>query len=265
MKKKNRMILTLLVLILAITGCGNAVNIGDSQGQKKNADETVKAAADLSEGIQQESTVPDLPEEGELPENIKSLSEDAVSDAESKEIAAFGEESIDTAASGKEDIDTAASGKEDMDTAASGKEDMDTAASDTESKDTDRAALSKEDVSGMKEDVTNETTGLETSLGAHPIYEIANGNTGERITLNDSQQLEYMNTLLENMTFQKEESIQSDAEKTVGYLYCIRVLNENGDVSKTITLNGSHVKIDGEYYIVESTEDLATYLDDLYK
>lgn len=225
MKKKNRMILTLLVLMLAITGCGNAVHIGDSQGQKKNAEETVKAAADLSEDIQQKNTVPDLPEEGELPEDITSLPEDATS----------------------------------------GKEGIDTVASDEESKDTDRADFSKEDVSGMKEDVTNENTGLKTSLDTQPIYEITNGNTGERITLNDSQQLEYMDALLENMTFQKEEFIQSDAEKTVGYLYCIRVLNENGDVSKTITLNGSHVKIDGEYYIVESTENLVAYLDDLYK
>ena len=235
MKKKNRMILTLLVLILAITGCGNAVNIGDSQGQKKNAEETVKAAADLSEDIQQENTVSDLPEEGELPEDITSLSEDATSDEEGKEIAASGKDSIDTAAS------------------------------DEESKDTDRADFSKEDVSGMKEDVTNENTGLKTSLDTQTIYEITNGNTGERITLNDSQQLEYMDALLEDMIIQKEESIQNDAEKTVGYLYCIRVLNEKGDVSKTITLNGSHVEIDGKYYIVESTENLVAYLDDLYK
>ena len=56
--------LTLLVIILACTGCGNTVNIGDSQGQKKNTEETVKVAADLSEDIQQERVVLDLPEEG---------------------------------------------------------------------------------------------------------------------------------------------------------------------------------------------------------
>ena len=235
MKKKNRMIITLLAIILAFTGCGNAVNIGDSQGQNKYAEETVKAAADPSEDIQQESTVPDLPEEGELPEDITSPSEDAASDEDSKEIAASGKESIDTVTS------------------------------DEESKDTDRADLSKEDVSGMKEDVTNENTGLETNLDTQPIYEITNGNTGKRITLNDSQQMEYMDALLEDMIIQKEESIQNDAEKTVGYLYCIRVLNEKGDVSKTITLNGSHVEIDGKYYIVESTENLVAYIDDLYK
>ena len=142
---------------------------------------------------------------------------------------------------------------------------VDTAAPDEESEDTDRADLSKEDVPGMKENVTNENIGLETNLDTQPTYEITNGNTGKRITLNDSQQLEYIDALLKNMTIQKEESIQSDAERTVGYLYCIRVLNGNGDVSKTITLNGSRVEIDGKYYIVESTESLVAYLDDLYK
>lgn len=235
MKKKNRMIITLLVIILAFTGCGNAVNIGDSEEQKENAEETSKAAEDLSEDIQQQSAVTDLPKEGEIPEDITSLSEDAASDEKSIEIAASGKESIYPAASHEE------------------------------SKDTDRANLSKEVASGMKEDVTNENTGLETNSDIQPIYEITNGNTGKRITLSDSQQLEYMDTLLEDMTIQKEESIQSDAEKTVGYLYCIRVLNENGDVSKTITLNGNHVEIDGKYYIVESTENLVAYLDDLYK
>ena len=235
MKKKNRMIITLLAIILAFTGCGNAVNIGDSEEQKENAEETSKAAEDLSEDIQQQSAVTDLPKEGEIPEDITSLSEDAASDEKSIEIAASDKESIYPAASHEE------------------------------SKDTDRANLSKEVASGMKEDVTNENTGLETNSDIQPIYEITNGNTGKRITLSDSQQLEYMDTLLEDMTIQKEESIQSDAEKTVGYLYCIRVLNENGDVSKTITLNGNHVEIDGKYYIVESTENLVAYLDDLYK
>lgn len=177
----KRMIITFLVIILACTGCGNAVNSGDSQGQKENVEETAKVAYD------------------------------------------------------------------------------------EESEDADRTDLSTEGVSGMKENVTNENIGLETNSDTQPIYEITNGNTGERITLNDSQQLECMDALLENITIQKEESIQSDAEKTVGYLYCIRVLNESGDVSKTITLNGSHVKIDSQYYIVESTEDLVAYLDDLYK
>lgn len=226
MKKKNQLVkLTLLVIILACTGCGNAVNIDDSQGQRENAEETTKAAADLSEDIQQESAVPDLLEEGEIPEDITSL----------------------------------------LDTAASAEESKDIATSDEESEDTNRADLSMEDVSRMKEDVTNENTGLETNLDTQSIYEITNGNTGKRITLNDSQQLECMDDLLGNMTIQKEESIQSDAEKPVGYLYCIRILNENGDVSKTITLNGNHVEIDGKYYIVESTENLAAYLDDLYK
>lgn len=225
MKKENQMvILTLLVIMLACTGCGNAVNIGDSQGQKENTEETAMVAADISEDIQQESAVLDFPEEGGLPEGITSLLDTAVSDEEGK----------------------------------------DTEASDEENEDTDRANLSMEDVSIMKEDVTNENTGLETNLDTQSIYEITNGNTGKRITLIDSQQLECMDTLLENMAIQKEESIQSDAEKTVGYLYCIRVLNENGDVSKTITLNGNHVEIDGKYYIVESTEDLVAYLDDLY-
>ena len=235
MKKKNRMIITLLAIILAFTGCGNAVNIGDSEEQKENVEEISKAAEDLSEDIQQQSAVTDLPKEGEIPEDITSLSEDAASDEKSKKIAASGKESIYPAASHEE------------------------------SKDTDRADLSKEDVSGMKEDVTNENTGLETNLDTQPIYEITNGNTGKRITLNDSQQLEYVDALLEDMIIQKEESLQNDAEKTVGYLYCIRVLNENGDVSKTITLNGNHVAIDGKYYIVESTENLVAYLDDLYK
>lgn len=226
MKKKKQMVkLTLLVIMLACTGCGNAVNIGNSQGQKENTEETAKVAADLSEDIQQESVVLDLPKEGEIPEDSTSL----------------------------------------LDVAASDEESEDAAASDEEDKDTDRTGLSMEDVSRMKEDVTNENTGLETNLDTQLIYEIANGNTGKRVTLNDSQQLEYMDALLENMTIQKEESIQSDAEKPVGYLYRIRVLNENGDVSKTITLNGSHVEIDGKYYIVESTEDLVAYLNDLYK
>lgn len=133
----------------------------------------------------------------------------------------------------------------------------------------------------QKEDVTNVNAGSEINganinsevekmvdsraLDTQPIYEITNGNTGKRITLNDSQQLECMDALLENMTIQKEESIKSDAEKTVGYLYCIRALNENGGVSKTITLNGSHVIIDDKYYIVESTENLVAFLDDMYK
>ena len=226
MKKKKQMVkLTLLVFILACTGCGNAVSIGDSQGLKENTEETAKEAADLSDDTQQESAVLNLPEEEELPEDITSLSDVAVSDEESEG----------------------------------------TAASDEEDKDTDRAGLSMEDVSGMKEDVTNENTGLETNLDAQLIYEITNCNTGKRVTLNDSQQLECMDALLENMTIQKEEAIQSDAEKPMGYFFRIRVLNENGNVSKTIALNGSHVEIDGKYYIVESTEDLVAYLNDLYK
>lgn len=226
MKKKNQLIkLTLLAIILACTGCGNAVDIGDSQVQKENTEETAMVVADIFEDTQQESAVPDPSEAGEIPEDISSL----------------------------------------LDTAASAEGSKDIAASDEESEDTNRADLSMEDVSRMKEDITNENTGLETNLDTQLIYEITNGNTGKRITLNDSQQLECMDALLKNMTIQKEESIQSDAEKKVGYLYCIRVLNENGDVSKTITLNGSHVKIDGKYYIVESTEDLVAYLDDLYK
>lgn len=141
-----------------------------------------------------------------------------------------------------------------------------------------------EDISNskeQKEDVTNENASSETNganinsevdnmvdsraLDTQQIYEITNGNTGKRIILNDSQQLECMDALLGSMTIQKEEFIKSDAEKTVGYLYCIRVLNENGEVSKTITLNGSHVIIDDKYYIVKSTENLVAYLDDLYK
>lgn len=132
-----------------------------------------------------------------------------------------------------------------------------------------------------KEDITNEIAGSETNdsnknsevenmidsraLDTQLIYEITNGNTGKRITLNDSQQLECMDALLENMKIQKEELIKSDAEKTVGYLYCIHALNENGEVSKTITLNRSHVIIDDKYFIVESTENLVAYLDELYK
>ena len=101
---------------------------------------------------------------------------------------------------------------------------------------------------------------LDTAL----IYKIINGNTGKQITLNDSQQ-KYMEVLLKNMIIQQEESTKSDEEKTMGYTYCIRALNENGEVSKTITLKGHNVTIDGKYYIVESTEDLVVYLDDLYK
>ncbi len=133
----------------------------------------------------------------------------------------------------------------------------------------------------QKEDVTNENAGTETNVAningevkniidssavdIQLIYEITNGNTGKQITLKDSQQLEYIEALLENMTIHKEELIISDAEKPMGYLYWIRIVNENGEVSKNITLNGSYIEIDGKYYNVESTENLVAYLDGLYK
>ena len=132
-----------------------------------------------------------------------------------------------------------------------------------------------------KEDVTNKYVVLEANvadinseaeniagmnmLDTRLIYKIINGNTGKQITLNDSQQIEYMEALLKNMVIQQEESAKSDAEKKMGYIYRICALNENGEVSKTITLKCHNVKIDGKYYIVESTENLVAYLDDLYK
>lgn len=116
---------------------------------------------------------------------------------------------------------------------------------------------------GLYDAATGEYLG--GSFVSQPTYEITNGNTGKRITLKDASQRERMEALLANVNLQKEEAIQSDAEKTVGYLYCIRVLNASGDVSKTITLKGNHVDVDGKSYVVESTEKLVTYLDDLYK
>lgn len=143
----------------------------------------------------------------------------------------------------------------------SGKESKDAAASDEESEDTDRADISTEGMLEKRENVTDDNTDLENQQ----IYEITDGSTGKRVTIYESQQLECMEALLENMTIQKEESIQSGAEKTVGYLYCIRVLDKNGNVSQTLTLSGNYVKIDSQYYTVESMEDLVAYLDGLYE
>lgn len=148
-----------------------------------------------------------------------------------------------------------------LETVESDKESKDATASDEGSEDTDRADITMEGVLEKREGITNDNIDLETQK----FYEITDGSTGKRVTINESQQLECMEALLENMTIQKEESIQSDAEKTVGYLYCIRVLDENGNVSQTITLRGSQVKIDSQYYTVESMEDLVAYLDGLYE
>lgn len=214
-RNRKRIAITLLAVVLVCTGCGNAAESGDSQRQKENAEETAGETASPSKDIPQESESPNLPEEGEVPEDITNLPGNA--------------------------------------------------ASDEENEDTDRAVLSQEAVPGMREDAADGETVLETNPETQPIYEITDGNTGKQITLNDSLQLECMDALLEDISIQREESIQSDAERPMGYLYRIRVLNENGDVSKTITLNGNRVEIDGKYYAVESTEDLVAYLDGLYQ
>lgn len=109
-----------------------------------------------------------------------------------------------------------------------------------------------------------EDTGADAFSDVIPsAYEITGGDTGKRILLSDSQKLEDMGAYLKSMLILKEESLNSDAERPVGYFYRIRVLDEKGEVFQNILLNGNYAEIDDRYNVAESA-NLIAYLDELF-
>lgn len=92
-------------------------------------------------------------------------------------------------------------------------------------------------------------------------YIVTNGSTGEQVSLATSSDVDKMKSLLDGVSILR----QDDGDVSAGYLYAIRAVDENGNLSDAICVLNGHVKTDGRIgYYVENDVLLINYLESLY-
>lgn len=131
-------------------------------------------------------------------------------------------------------------------------EGTDTSTEQIESTDTSAEQIESTGTSAEQEHVMNNIS--------KNSYLIMNGNTGERITVNEPSKIDELESLLDQIELQeKDDTIY------YGYSYFVTAIDETGERLYSFCITENFLQSGESGYYIENSEDLLSFLDGLYR